>query len=206
MHGKRQSLSPDKITPAQTTITRTLLKSYKRRFFNSILPQRRRTKFSRAWWIMKSETLGDARIAGEKTLAALPSHVEILSAAEAIDFPGQWYDIMAGNHFWMVWRTRAFLRQGRALSIFDGNAARRSRDRLGYSILRRMLEAATRWTIDARDLNAAALAHNAPGRGRTAISKLTLGSRRTQIRAKIAIGSLKLYAYHGPREQWWQWR
>jgi hypothetical protein len=61
---------------------------------------------------MKSEALGDAGNPEENTLLAAPPHVEILSPAEAINFPDQWYEIMDERHFWMVWRTRAFLRSG----------------------------------------------------------------------------------------------
>ncbi len=118
---------------------------------------------------MKSETLANAGKSEERTLPALPPHVEILSPAEAIDFPGQWYDIMDEDHFWMIWRTRAFLQQCRALSISTETPLTVLEIGCGYGILRKMLEAATRWTIDAVDLNAAALAHSAPGRGRTAL-------------------------------------
>jgi len=41
----------------------------------------------------------------------LPAHVDILSPAAEIAFPDQWYEIMDARHFWMKWRTRAFLRQ-----------------------------------------------------------------------------------------------
>jgi SAM-dependent methyltransferase len=118
---------------------------------------------------MKSDTLADARKPEVQTPAALPPHVEILSPAEAIDFPGQWYDIMDQDHFWMIWRTRAFLEQCRALSISTEAPCSVLEIGCGYGILRRMLEAETCWTIDAMDLNAAALAHSSPGRGRTAI-------------------------------------
>ena len=46
-----------------------------------------------------------------------PAHVEILSPAAEIAFPDQWYEIMDQRHFWMKWRTRAFLGQCKALSI-----------------------------------------------------------------------------------------
>jgi SAM-dependent methyltransferase len=118
---------------------------------------------------MKSEALGEARTSQKKTLPAVPPHVEILSPAEAIDFPGQWYDIMDEGHFWMIWRTRAFLQQCRKLSISTEAPLAVLEIGCGYDILRRMLEAATRWTIDAVDLNAEALRHSTPGRGRTAL-------------------------------------
>jgi len=116
---------------------------------------------------MKSETLSNAGKSEERTLPALPPHVEILSLAEAIDFPGQWYDIMDEDHFWMIWRTRAFLQQCRALSISTETPLRVLEIGCGYGILRKMLEAATRWKIDAADLNTGALCHSTAGRGRT---------------------------------------
>jgi SAM-dependent methyltransferase len=117
---------------------------------------------------MKTDGSEDTTVA-IKDLPIAPTHVEILSPAEAIDFPGQWYDIMDQDHFWMIWRTRAFLQQCRALSISTQAAYSVLEIGCGYGILRRMLEAETRWTIDAMDLNAGALAHSTPGRGRTAL-------------------------------------
>src|SRR5476651_2561870 len=104
---------------------------------------------------MKSDTLRVVREPVEQ-IPTLPPHVEILSPAEAIDFPGQWYDIMDQNHFWMIWRTRAFLQQCRALSIATGAPYSVLEIGCGYGILRRMLEAETGWRIDAMDLNAGA--------------------------------------------------
>jgi 2-polyprenyl-3-methyl-5-hydroxy-6-metoxy-1,4-benzoquinol methylase len=125
-------------------------------------------KFNRAWWIMKSEALGAARNE-EKVLTTAPPHVEILSPAEAINFPDQWYEIMDEHHFWMIWRTRAFLQQCRALSISTEIPYSVLEIGCGHGILRHMLEASTRWKIDAVDLNADALFHSTPGRGRTAL-------------------------------------
>ena len=126
-------------------------------------------EFYRARWIMNVEASGDAGKSEAKALPVVPPHVEVLSPAEAIAFPGQWYDIMDANHFWMIWRTRAFLQQCRALSISTETPLAVLEIGCGYGVLRRMLEAATHWTIDAVDLNASALCHSAPGRGRTAL-------------------------------------
>jgi len=103
------------------------------------------------------------------SLRAAPAHVEILSTPAAIDFPDQWYEIMDERHFWMIWRTRAFLNQCRALSISTKAPCSVLEIGCGYGVLRQMLEAATKWDIDAMDLNAGALFHSAPGRGRTAL-------------------------------------
>src|SRR5690242_17435252 len=98
-----------------------------------------------------------------------PAHVEILSPAAEIAFPDQWYEIMDERHFWMKWRTRAFLRQCKALSIPTDTAISVLEIGCGQGILRQMLEAATKWNVDAMDLNAGALFHSEPGRGRTAL-------------------------------------
>jgi SAM-dependent methyltransferase len=126
-------------------------------------------EFYRARWIMNVEASGDAGKSEAKALPVVPPHVEVLSPAEAIAFPGQWYDIMDADHFWMIWRTRVFLQQCRALSISTETPLAVLEIGCGYGVLRRMLEAATQWTIDAVDLNASALCHSAPGRGRTAL-------------------------------------
>jgi len=100
---------------------------------------------------------------------AAPAHVEILSPAAEIAFPDQWYEIMDERHFWMKWRTRAFLGQCKALSIPTETPSSVLEIGCGLGVLRQMLEAATRWNVDAMDLNAGALFHSAPGRGRTAL-------------------------------------
>jgi SAM-dependent methyltransferase len=100
---------------------------------------------------------------------AAPAHVEILSPAAEIAFPDQWYEIMDERHFWMKWRTRAFLQQCRALSISTDTPSSVLEIGCGQGILRQMLEAATKWNVDAMDLNAGALFHSAPGKGRTAL-------------------------------------
>ena len=98
-----------------------------------------------------------------------PAHVEILSPAAEIAFPDQWYEIMDARHFWMKWRTRAFLGQCRALSISTDTPSSVLEIGCGHGVLRQMLETWTKWTVDAMDLNAGALFQSAPGRGRTAL-------------------------------------
>jgi 2-polyprenyl-3-methyl-5-hydroxy-6-metoxy-1,4-benzoquinol methylase len=119
--------------------------------------------------MLMSETLRGTGESQAKPVLIAPPHVEILSPAEAIDFPGQWYDIMDEDHFWMIWRTRAFVQQCRELSISTEAPLAVLEIGCGYGILRRMLETATRWKIDAVDLNVEALRHSTPGRGRTAL-------------------------------------
>src|ERR1700749_477419 len=73
------------------------------------------------------------------------------------------------RQFVMKWRTRAFLGQCRALSISTDTPSPMLEIGCGLGVLRQMLEAATKWNVDAMDLNAGALFHSAPGRGRTAL-------------------------------------
>jgi 2-polyprenyl-3-methyl-5-hydroxy-6-metoxy-1,4-benzoquinol methylase len=117
---------------------------------------------------MKSEASEDLKKV-IKALPFVPPHVEVLSPAEAINFPDQWYEIMDEYHFWMVWRTRAFLQQCRALSISTKAPLTVLEIGCGHGVLRQMLETSTGWKIDAVDLNADALFHSKPGRGRTAL-------------------------------------
>jgi 2-polyprenyl-3-methyl-5-hydroxy-6-metoxy-1,4-benzoquinol methylase len=131
----------------------------------AILPS---PQFDRAYRNMKTEASEDTK-AVIKALPIAPPHVELLSPAEAIDFPDQWYEIMNEHHFWMIWRTRAFLQQCRALSISTEAQLSVLEIGCGHGVLRHMLEASTAWNIDAVDLNADALFHSTPGRGRTAL-------------------------------------
>jgi SAM-dependent methyltransferase len=111
-----------------------------------------------------------------------PAHVEILSPAAQIAFPDQWYEIMDERHFWMKWRTRAFLQQCSALSISTQAPSSVLEIGCGLGVLRQMLEAATKWNVDAMDLNAGALFHSAPGRGRTAL--YNIHDRAPELAAK----------------------
>src|SRR6202000_3134727 len=97
------------------------------------------------------------------------AQLEILSPEAQIAFPDQWYEIMDERHFWMKWRTRAFLTQCRALSISTETPLSVLEIGCGHGILRKMLEAATKWTGGGMAINAVALSHSAPGRGRTAL-------------------------------------
>jgi SAM-dependent methyltransferase len=106
---------------------------------------------------------------GAMSAHAAPAHVEILSPAEEIAFPDQWYEIMDERHFWMKWRTSAFLRQCSALAVSTETPFSVLEIGCGHGVFRQMLEAATKWNVDAMDLNAGALFHSAPGRGRTAL-------------------------------------
>src|SRR6201999_4184140 len=70
---------------------------------------------------------------------AAPAHVEILSPAAEIAFPDQWYEIMDERHFWMKWRTRAFLGQCKALSIATETPSSVLEIGCGLGVLRQML-------------------------------------------------------------------
>src|ERR1700751_3852881 len=115
--------------------------------------------------IMGSELREHERQFEAMAAPSAPAHVEVLSPAAAIAFPDQWYEIMDARHFWMQWRTRAFLRQCGGVSIPTGAPSSVLEIGCGHGILRQMLEAETKWNVDAMDLNAGALSYSAPGRG-----------------------------------------
>src|ERR1700751_5676219 len=110
--------------------------------------------------IMGSELREHERQFEAMAAPSAPAHVEILSPAAEIAFPDQWYEIMDERHFWMRWRTRAFLGQCRALSISTETPSSMLEIGCGLGVLQQMLEAATRWNVDAMDLNAGALFHS----------------------------------------------
>jgi 2-polyprenyl-3-methyl-5-hydroxy-6-metoxy-1,4-benzoquinol methylase len=95
------------------------------------------------------------------------SGVEVLSAVRRQDFPDEWYDASEASHFWFRWRMAALRRAladagagiGEALTALDVGC--------GSGVLAGQLEAVTGWTVDATDLNMAALERCRPRRGRT---------------------------------------
>ena len=95
------------------------------------------------------------------------SAVERLSETPEVDFPGEWYDLTAVDHFWFQWRLAASLRQWR-----DTGLDLRARWRVldvggGQGVFRDQVEGATAWTVDLVDLNRPALEAARSGRGRT---------------------------------------
>jgi SAM-dependent methyltransferase len=102
----------------------------------------------------------------ESGLPGPGSGVEVLSPPLASDFPQEWYDLSAPEHFWFEWRLRAFLRQVEELGLRRDLPLGAIDVGAGAGVLRDQLEARTQWTIDIADLNPAALARARRGRGR----------------------------------------
>ena len=92
--------------------------------------------------------------------------VERLSTTPEVEFPGEWYDLTAVDHFWFQWRLRAALRQWRDCGLALDAPLRALDVGGGQGVFRDQVEAATAWTVDLVDLNGPALEAARPGRGR----------------------------------------
>jgi SAM-dependent methyltransferase len=83
-----------------------------------------------------------------------------------VGFPGDWYDLNSADHFWFQWRIEAALRQFRDRGLATTAPLRVLDVGGGRGVLRDQIEARTSWIVDLVELNQAALASAAPGRGR----------------------------------------
>jgi SAM-dependent methyltransferase len=95
-----------------------------------------------------------------------PRRIEQLSIAPEVGFPGDWYDLNSADHFWFEWRMAAAIRQFRDCALAIDAPLRVLDVGGGRGVLRDQLEARTSWVVDLVELNQAALASAAPGRGR----------------------------------------
>jgi SAM-dependent methyltransferase len=96
----------------------------------------------------------------------MAAHIESLSQVAPSEFPTEWYDLNAADHFWFRWRFMAVKRLLSALALDVGTPARALDIGCGTGVLRDQLETATAWTIDGIDLNRDALSRARQGRGR----------------------------------------
>jgi len=94
------------------------------------------------------------------------TRIEQLSIAPEVGFPGHWYDLNSADHFWFQWRIEAALRQFRDRGLATTAPLRVLDVGGGRGVLRDQIEARTSWIVDLVELNQAALASAAPGRGR----------------------------------------
>lgn len=95
-----------------------------------------------------------------------PSAVLRVSALRDVLFPVEWYALALADHFWCQWRLRAFLAQCERIGL-----SRQERLQVldvggGSGVLRRQLEAESRWVVDVTDLCLPALEEAPEGRGR----------------------------------------
>lgn len=100
------------------------------------------------------------------TADAGSTRIEQLSIAPEVGFPGDWYDLNSADHFWFQWRIDAALRQFRDCGLATAAPLRVLDVGGGRGVLRDQVEARTSWVVDLVELNQAALASAAPGRGR----------------------------------------
>lgn len=94
------------------------------------------------------------------------TRIEQLSVAPEVGFPGDWYELNSAEHFWFRWRIDAALRQFRDCGLATTERLRVLDVGGGRGVLRDQVEARTSWVVDLVELNQAALASAAPGRGR----------------------------------------
>jgi SAM-dependent methyltransferase len=88
------------------------------------------------------------------------------AAAEATDFPDEWYALASADHFWLQWRFRAALGQIRAAGIPETAPLRVLDVGGGTGVVREQLEGRTAWQIDITDLHPTAVSQARRGRGR----------------------------------------
>ena len=99
-------------------------------------------------------------------MSADTRRVERLSTTPEVEFPGEWYDLTAIDHFWFQWRLAAALRQWRDCGLALEAPLRVLDVGGGQGVFRDQVEGATGWTVDLVDLNGPALEAARPGRGR----------------------------------------
>ena len=93
--------------------------------------------------------------------------VEIISRIQDHSLLKSWYDLTDASHFWFKWRMVAALRQLNDLGVPLESKLLALEVGCGTGVLREQFEAASNWTIDATDLDHAALSQAGPSRGRT---------------------------------------
>lgn len=94
------------------------------------------------------------------------SAIEWISDVPGDSFIDEWFDVGSAEHFWFRWRFKALqglisslkLPQNEPLRVLDVGG--------GHGVLRSQIESTTAWNVDVVDLDRAALARCATGRGR----------------------------------------
>jgi 2-polyprenyl-3-methyl-5-hydroxy-6-metoxy-1,4-benzoquinol methylase len=93
--------------------------------------------------------------------------IEYLSPVVETEFPENWYELADATHFWMQWRLDVTLRLLDRLGVPRDRELRALDIGCGAGLFRQQIESATRWFVDATDLNLPALRMAAVSRGRT---------------------------------------
>jgi SAM-dependent methyltransferase len=102
--------------------------------------------------------------------------VERLSDVPEVEFPGEWYDLTAIDHFWFQWRLAAARRQWADCGLALDAPLRVLDVGGGQGVFRDQVERACAWTVDLVDLNRPALEAARPGRGRRLYYDVTDGA------------------------------
>lgn len=92
---------------------------------------------------------------------------EKLSAPFDSDFPDEWYQYNLDHHFWFAWRLRVLQRLLKDNRVNTSASWKGLDIGSGVAFFRSQIEAVTKWTVDAADLNEPALQKAKPGRGKT---------------------------------------
>lgn len=95
----------------------------------------------------------------------MSEQIEIITPLQTHEFLDSWYELSDEKHFWFVWRLRAFLQQLKDLKIPTNSSLKVLDVGCGAGILKKQLEAATDWSVDATDLDYSALQKIENGRG-----------------------------------------
>jgi SAM-dependent methyltransferase len=92
--------------------------------------------------------------------------VEILSECVGYQFEEEWLEEGNEDNFWMQWRLRSFLSQLKSLKVDREKPLKVLDIGCGFGVLRRQLEAHTKWIIDGADIDARSLSQCQAGQGR----------------------------------------
>ena len=94
------------------------------------------------------------------------ANIEWISDVPGEPFVDGWFEVGSADHFWFRWRFRALQGLIQSLGLPTDQPLRVLDIGGGHGVLRAQIESVTAWTVDVVDLDRAALARCAPGRGR----------------------------------------
>ena len=96
----------------------------------------------------------------------MSDQVEIISSLQPHEFLSVAFELASAEHFWFRWRVAAFLRQLGDVGVSVEENWSALDVGCGAGVVRTQIEEATKWTIDAVDLDYNALKMAQTGRGR----------------------------------------
>ncbi|MGE0266948.1 MAG: class I SAM-dependent methyltransferase [Candidatus Omnitrophota bacterium] len=92
--------------------------------------------------------------------------IQIISKPNDFTFVEQWYELANEEHFWMIWRLKAFMNQVRSLKIPLNQPLHGIDVGCGRGLLREQIEQQTAWTVDGAEIDLDSLKRNSRSRGR----------------------------------------